>query len=701
MSSADSAPSANSHSPPPAVLQPAPYPPPYSPPSPAQNPQRRRQTLVAEDRNNSNSNSNSTSTQASPRKAPLQRAPSQSSRTKTSRDRRSTTSAECTVPGCDKCPPPTRPRGRPERPKLDHSRDSAINLNYPPYDQVSQHSEPPPSSYSSPRSPTYRQPANYPDGSAVLQPAQSTRRRAPSNARARPVSYHGGDPGQSFYPNAMSAPYSSQPHEHHGPPPASSAHYAMQHVPPHQMSQYQSMYGATPPSSNGFYQPQPHPMQMSSSPYESHGSRPAMHSRTSSNNYHARGPMSSQYGQPLVTHAPALPSARFAPQPQPLPQPPQQLQLPAPRKEKYTDPESSEFASSGSEEEDEEEELVEERKPRVIMGPPKSKPAPQRRPSMSHRAKTTQVYQSDRHQPISQSMVLPERPRERESRSRTNNAAPSRAASTSRPPLVRQKAQSYSTPQAEVMVESSKSRRRQSQIYQPYQVQQPDYEVEERRRPKVYRQDPPAPNRRKSMVYEHEYEIYPDEVFQDDAIAPTRRRKTDADANARRRQSVVVDTLENLEDDIEAYQQRMRGSNNPLNDHIHRVAKRSSYIPSAPSHAASGSDKQTRISHLQFNGDMEGRTLQIHPAEDGMAELVIGNARETTYPSERGSTMGSNGGRKALPPAQARREAEEMSIRSNNTSRSRRDREKEIERSSTPARKVLQRRRGTMIDSEY
>lgn len=458
--------------------------------------------------------------------------------------------------------------------------------------------------------------------------------------------------------------------------------------------------------------------------------------------------MSSQYGQPLVTHAPALPSARFAPQPQPLPQPPQQLQLPAPRKEKYTDPESSEFASSGSEEEDEEEELVEERKPRVIMGPPKSKPAPQRRPSMSHRAKTTQVYQSDRHQPISQSMVLPERPRERESRSRTNNAAPSRAASTSRPPLVRQKAQSYSTPQAEVMVESSKSRRRQSQIYQPYQVQQPDYEVEERRRPKVYRQDPPAPNRRKSMVYEHEYEvedkrrpkayhpeydlgdrrrskIYPDEVFQDDAIAPTRRRKTDADANARRRQSVVVDTLENLEDDIEAYQQRMRGSNNPLNDHIHRVAKRSSYIPSAPSHAASGSDKQTRISQsartavtntngeirfkidasaplsLQFNGDMEGRTLQIHPAEDGMAELVIGNARETTYPSERGSTMGSNGGRKALPPAQARREAEEMSIRSNNTSRSRRDREKEIERSSTPARKVLQRRRGTMIDSEY
>ncbi|KAI4635842.1 uncharacterized protein J4E87_000799 [Alternaria ethzedia] len=45
---------------------------------------------------------------------------------------------------------------------------------------------------------------------------------------------------------------------------------------------------------------------------------------------------------------------------------------------------------------------------------------------------------------------------------------------------------------------------------------------------------------------------------------------------------------------------------------------------------------------LQFNGDMEGRTMQLVPTEDGMAELVITGGRddESTYYNPRESDMG-------------------------------------------------------------
>jgi hypothetical protein len=89
---------------------------------------------------------------------------------------------------------------------------------------------------------------------------------------------------------------------------------------------------------------------------------------------------------------------------------------------------------------------------------------------------------------------------------------------------------------------------------------------------------------------------------------------------------------------------------------------------------------------LQFNGDMEGRTLQISPAGNGMADVVIGNSRrkETSYLSERGGTVGKSlnsdstrhdilegvservstlGNRKSLVAGSARRELEEASVR--------------------------------------
>jgi hypothetical protein len=94
---------------------------------------------------------------------------------------------------------------------------------------------------------------------------------------------------------------------------------------------------------------------------------------------------------------------------------------------------------------------------------------------------------------------------------------------------------------------------------------------------------------------------------------------------------------------------------------------------------------------LQFNGDMEGRTLQISPAENGMADLVIGNSRrkETSYLSERGGTVGKSlnsdstrhdilegvservstlGNRKSLVAGSARRELEEASVRRSRSS---------------------------------
>jgi hypothetical protein len=174
--------------------------------------------------------------------------------------------------------------------------------------------------------------------------------------------------------------------------------------------------------------------------------------------------------------------------------------------------------------------------------------------------------------------------------------------------------------------------------------------------------------------------------------------------------------------DVEAYQQRMRGSATPLNDQIHREAKRGSRIITGPSEAGSsrskGSDKASRVSHrttatngasnelrlrvdasapisLQLNGDLEGRAIRFEQAEDGMADIIIANTQgeERTYRSERGSLLGSSR-RSAVNRSdrseELRSRADEQSIRSSRSSQGRREREHE--RETRPLRRTRELR---------
>ncbi|KAF2184027.1 hypothetical protein K469DRAFT_580714 [Zopfia rhizophila CBS 207.26] len=610
MSSADSAPSAKSQSPPTPAVSAAPIP----QPSPA----RRRPTIENERKSSS-----------SPRK-PLQRSGSVSSRRPSQRREE-----ECNDPNCTTCPPA---RGR----RLEPSPlDSGLDISYPTFDQQPQRSHRAPYP---PQSPTYtRQPPSYIQGSAVVQPAQSTRRRSSSTSRgSRPLSYHG-EPRQGHWVPGM--PHPTPPYEH-GPPPSMSAHFGVPMQP--QMAPY-GMMGATPPNN-----PYVHPMQISP-PYE----RP-MQSRTPSQ-YSTRRP-TSQYGLTLVTYdqnGGNMPSARYPSAPQ------------SARDERFPrsayDPESSEAESS------------EEENGRALMPAPPPKAISHRRPSL-RRPNTTQAYDLDR---LSQSKTLPERPRERDSRvSRISSAAPSRAPSTTRrPTLIQQpKAQSYETAgNARVMVESSaRARRRQS-----YMGHEKQYELEEKAR--------------NSKLYQN--------IRGEPIIHPgNRRRQTDLDP--RRRDDNLVETKTRQLRDAEAYQQRTRGNEIPLTDQALKSSRRMSRGPSGASETGSSrsknSDKASRISQsnrttvtnggngeirlrvdasaplsLQFNGDMEGRTISLNPAEGGMADIVIGASRgsENVYRSEKGSVTGP---RKALMANQARREAEESSVRSRRSDRSGRDGERRV-----------------------
>jgi hypothetical protein len=166
---------------------------------------------------------------------------------------------------------------------------------------------------------------------------------------------------------------------------------------------------------------------------------------------------------------------------------------------------------------------------------------------------------------------------------------------------------------------------------------------------------------------------------------------------------------------VEAYQQQIRGSDIPLTEKVHKVAKQqASRVPSDP-------DRKTRISQsarttltngtsngdirlrvdasaplsLSFNGDMEGRTLQINPAEDGLADIIISGNRgeENVYRSEKGSIVRSK--RNSLIANSARREAEEVSVNSGRSSQGRRQREvrevREVESRRDVERRPLRR----------
>lgn len=137
---------------------------------------------------------------------------------------------------------------------------------------------------------TKSDPSPYAQGPAIVQPAQSRRDRPSMPSRSRPVSYYGGPPPTL---NSTQAP-------DRGPPPAMSAHYALQHqagqIP---QSPYPSMYGAIPPSS-GSESFAPNPM---AQPYDTSGPtrRPSISKRPSSYNsgtYSEHAP--SQYPPPVI-----------------------------------------------------------------------------------------------------------------------------------------------------------------------------------------------------------------------------------------------------------------------------------------------------------------------------------------------------------------------------------------------------------------
>ncbi|KAF2681763.1 hypothetical protein K458DRAFT_444602 [Lentithecium fluviatile CBS 122367] len=659
-SSADSAISAKASSPPTAPSSAASFP----PSSPATT--KRRPTLGPDDRKDSSQ---------SPRK-PLQRTGSVASKRPPASSRRPR-SEDCTDPNCTKCGPNAIPqhqqRGRGSRSEASGA-DSARDGSYPPsFDQRSQRSDPAPS-HRSPPSPIYtRQPAPYAHGSTMVQPAQ-TRRRSSSTTR-RPVSYHEG--AQPSYWPGMPAPYPSPPQEHHGPPPALSAYSNMHH--PQQMSPF-----PMGPIQPGYYMPG-QPIPQTSPPYEHQ--RPPLSARGSSNSnsYQTRRPQPGFGPTTLVTHGGGsdqhMPSARFHDPPRSA----RQERFP-PAQE--SEDESSEYSSSEVEDE------PPARNECALMPPPKLKRSKDkaRRPELRH-AKTTQVYNERRQSNLgmSQSSTLPERTRERDPRGpRVSTVPPSRAPSKSRPALVQHpKAQSaFETPRpAKVVVENSQSRRRQS-----YLAYNQEYVAEQKRR------------NRDSKIYRDDYDDHEDAIL---VSEPPRRRADTATSVSRRDEYGAKERWAAM--DAEAYQQRARGTNEPLADAVHKAAKRASRVPSGPSEAGSNrsDDRKTRVSQsartavtnsggngdirlrvdasaplsLQFNGDMEGRTLQINPAEDGMAEIVIGSSRgeESVYRSERGSTVGS---RRSLVPARhtdgaTRRDLEEASVRSGRSSQGRREREQE------------------------
>jgi hypothetical protein len=256
------------------------------------------------------------------------------------------------------------------------------------------------------------------------------------------------------------------------------------------------------------------------------------------------------------------------------------------------------------------------------------------------------------------------------------------------------KAQSaYETRAGKILVESSKASRRRS-----YQAPEKEYRVEAQRRPKIYA---------------------------DDRIEHRRIRRQQADTDSED-DYTTGNNVRAKTSDAEAYMQQNRGTNAPLNDIVHRAAKRGSRLVSGPSEAGSsrskGSDKASRISHatnadgeirlrvdpsqrlnLQLNGDMEGRTLQINHTEDGMADIIIGGGQRgegSTYRSERGSILGSS--KKSVVnrsdrSEKTRREPEEASMRSSRSSQSRREREV---REVRERRELRERQRGIDWDDE-
>ncbi|CAI6341148.1 unnamed protein product [Periconia digitata] len=708
---------------------------PIPPPSPAAAPTRRRQnTLVADERQSTS--------QSSPRK-PLQRAPSTASRRPSTNRRPSTVatdSAECTNPNCRKCGPNALAY-RNRRP------DSALDSSYSQVSEVpSQHSEPIPSTtYSFPPSPTYNR--HYMQGPAIVQPAQTRRRSSSTAGTRRPATYYDNSDQGYYGQGTMSAGYPGTPQEH-GPPPALARYTNMPHPQmQHPQVQHPQMPAYMMPPPNAPYYANGQPMAHQTSPPYEH-QRPPLSARNSSNpNYQTRRPVSG-YGPAQIVQpdrAEQMPSARYSSN--------------VPKASGRGELQAQDESESSSEEYSSEEEA----RPR-----PKMKAIQDARPPLRKAITTTVIndVRSGRRGSISQPQ--PDRRRERDVQA--SSKARNRAPSTTRPALV-QNPKALSFPRqskSNVVVENPKTQRRMSyqQPYEPEYEREPrkhrnsklsfqDYEdqVVERKRqsrtPKPYHDDQynrdldreverrranrnskiyqevsqfelePKRRNRESKIYRNDPEperrrhrdsvLNYDSEYDDESIDPEpERSRRGTNSGAHKREEYAEVKNRHKVSEAEAYQQRTRGSNDPLNDIVHKAAlKRQSRVPSDGASSRSD-DKKSRVSRAQtsmtsggngeirlrvdasapisvsLNGDMNGRTLQVVPGEDGTADIVIGGSQEneTVYRSERGSVHGGN--RKSLTaPGNPRRDAEEQSIRSSRSGNSRREAERrEAERPS-------------------
>ncbi|CAN9248391.1 unnamed protein product [Alternaria alternata] len=202
----------------------------------------------------------------------------------------------------------------------------------------------------------------------------------------------------------------------------------------------------------------------------------------------------------------------------------------------------------------------------------------------------------------------------------------------------------------------------------PHSVSTPPREIQTEysaRGGQVYVHDSTKAERRRSAHYGKSYNDRHAEAREYERLEAEANAKADARARreADRREAEKADAR------YQAEQERKR-------------EKRNSKVYYQPPAAFDSSDRHTAVTSngnneirlrvdanaplsLQFNGDMEGRTMRLIPGEDGMAELVIsGNP-------DGGSEKGSNAGdRKALV---TRRQAEEMNEGSIRSHRSRRE----------------------------
>lgn len=569
--------------------------------------------------------------------------------------------------------------------------ESAPDVSYPhPYDTRSQVSDP--AQYpSSPRE--GRTPRMYQNtqGGPVIQPAIS-RRLSVNQRPARPTSYHG-DPNYNWQHPGMPT-HPGPPHEH-GPPLSRSAygnmHYPQPQPQPQMNSPFMQQYPQPGQHPTAFYQAQ----QMQPARDQQRPPLQARASQVSGHGYSVSNPVVQ-----VERSDRNMPSARYhSNAPPPL--------LARRRQQPRIEYNNREEDVSESESETETESEGEDYEPQY---PPQRvrEGAPRRRPSLRHANTTPAPPAPESRRP--QTVVIPERhdPRVRD----RADSRPNRRPSMSRPPLIPSiKSQSaYDTPQARVIVEGSRSSRRES-------LTAYDRSVKEPRRTRRQEYNEPVHSKRSSRIYDnvvtasHDYERdYHDDDEEPELLAraPLRRRGTDADP--RRRPRPVVRQTADAEDYINA----SRGERDTLADQSYAIAKkrssRTSAGPSEPESSRSrGSDNNGEIRLLiandapvtvKLNGEMEGRSIQVVPGENGQNELVIsGNGRggESTYRSERGSVRGD---RKAITSAsQARRDAEEMTERSSQSSRRRR--ETRGEHDEQPRRVLQGRVRRERREPEY